>query len=108
MEPVSVGKTGPVTQTVGGRVESGGKASPIQLSSFLLCLPTGECSGLTSDAFAEQELGCGVEGQPEEDRREVDFVGPAGRVGRQVQHEILNVKLLDIEISDLIAGELGT
>lgn len=67
-----------------------------------------EGGGLALDALAEEELSRGVHGQAEEDGLDVGGGGPAGGVDGHGFHGDLDVTLLEIEVADLVAGELRT
>lgn len=68
-----------------------------------------EGGGLALDTLAEEEVGRGVHGQAEEDGLDVGGGGPAGGgVDGHGSHGDLDVTLLEIEVADLVAGELRT
>lgn len=58
------------------------------------------------DRFPKEELGSRVERQAEEQRGEIDLGGPAGGVDGEVLHHVLDVGFFQLEVRDLVAGEL--
>lgn len=61
---------------------------------------------LALDTLAEQELGSRVDGEPEEDGLDIGVASPARRIDRQGHHGFLHMAFLQIQLTDLIPGEL--
>lgn len=73
----------------------------------LLGLGVAQSAQLSLDALSEQELSRGVDGETKEDGLDICSGGPAVVGNGQSLHGFLDMTFLQVELADLVAGELG-